>query len=228
MSFEVAPRSLLYLWTPAMNLYVFETCPYCVRTRVMAGLKGLSPEIVHVEPGKIPEELKGRIDRLTVPILVDGETLIQDSTEIIRRFDKIGAPILSSYDPSGDLEDWRATFAAALNALCYPRMPHLGVPELASPQSKAFFGQMMPERIGMSFPDALAKTTELVREVEAALPGAEPYLSGDTISFDTLAALADLQSLTMVAEIDFPVQISIPFTQLMVRAGIPPFQAVAA
>lgn len=211
-----------------MKLYVFETCPYCVRTRVMAGLKGLTPEIVHVEPGKIPEDLKGRIDRLTVPILVDGETLIQDSTEIIRYFDKIGAPILSSDEPGPNLEDWRATFSAPLNALCYPRMPHLNVPELASPEAKTFFGQMMPDRIGMPFADALSKTAEFTREVEAALPGAEPYLSGDTISFDTLAALADLQSLTMVAELEFPVQVSAPFKKLMARAGVPPFPAVAA
>ncbi|WP_171181965.1 glutathione S-transferase N-terminal domain-containing protein [Ruegeria sp. HKCCD8929] len=211
-----------------MKLYVFETCPYCIRTRIIAGLKGLSPEIIHVEPGNIPEDLKGRIERLTAPILMDGETLIQDSTEIIRHFDKTGAPILSSYGPGRDLEDWRATFAAPLNALCYPRMPHLDVPELASPEARAFFGQVMPDRIGMPFAEALARTAEFTREVEAALPGAEPYLSGDTISFDTLATLADLQSLTMVAELEFPVQISAPFTKLMARAGVPPFPAVAA
>ncbi|EEE35446.1 glutaredoxin [Rhodobacteraceae bacterium KLH11] len=74
----------------SLKLFVFETCPFCVRARLMAGLKGLSPELVYVAPGQTPAELEGRVDRLTVPILVDGETLIQDSTEIIRHFDSIG------------------------------------------------------------------------------------------------------------------------------------------
>ncbi len=210
-----------------MKLYIFETCPFCVRARIMAGLKDLSPELVYVAPGQIPPELDGRIERLTVPILVDGETLIQGSTEIIRYIGAIGSPLLPSYGTGPELEEWRKAIATPLNALCYPRMPHLSVPELASSEARAFFERAMPERIGMAFADAFAKTPQLVAEVEASLPRVTPFLTGK-FSFDTLAALSDLRSLTMVAELDFPEQISAPFHELMTRAGIAPFTPVEA
>ncbi|WP_082025156.1 glutathione S-transferase N-terminal domain-containing protein [Ruegeria sp. ANG-R] len=211
-----------------MKLFVFETCPFCVRARIMAGLKDLSPELVYVAPGQVPAELEGWVDRLTVPILVDGETLIQDSTEIIRHFDAIGTPLLSSYDTGLELEKWRETVSSALNALCYPRMPRLNVPELASSEALAFFESAMPERIGMAFADALARTPQLAVEVEAALPRVVQFLASGDISFDTLAALAELRSLTMVAELNFPEQVSTPFYELMSCAGIPPFTPVEA
>ncbi|MCG7522366.1 glutathione S-transferase N-terminal domain-containing protein [Ruegeria sp. Ofav3-42] len=211
-----------------MKLYIFETCPFCVRARIMAGLKDLSPELVYVAPGQIPPELDGWIDRLTVPILLDGETLIQGSTEIIRHFDTVGAPKLPSYSTSQELEDWRSSISAPLNALCYPRMSRLNVPELVSPEAQAFFECAIPERIGMTFADALAQTPRLVNEVKEALPVTAHFLKGKDFTFDTLAALADLRSLTMVAELSFPEQISGSFRALMTRAGVAPFIPVKA
>jgi glutaredoxin 2 len=211
-----------------MKLYIFETCPFCVRVRIMAGLKGLTPDLIYVSPGQIPPELNGRIDRLTVPILVEGETLIQDSADIIRHLDAHGAPMLQTYDTSQALEEWRTSIAAPLSALCYPRMPQLNVPELASPDALAFFESTMPERIGRPFSEALARTSRLTRIVEAALPGALPFLELRDIRFDTLAALADLRSLTMVAEISFPEQVTRRFNDFVTRTGVEPFTPIWA
>lgn len=211
-----------------MKLYIFETCPFCIRVRIMAGLKGLQTDLIYVSPGQIPPELAGRIDRLSVPILVDGETLIQDSADIIHHLDAHGTPMLQSYNTSQALEEWRTSIAAPLSALCYPRMPQLNVPELALPDALALFESTMPKRIGMPFAEALAQTSRFARIVEAALPGALPFLELRNISFDTLAALADLQSLTMVAELSFPEQVSIHFKDLVARTGVEPFAPVVA
>lgn len=89
-----------------------------------------------------------------------------------------------------------------------------------------FFESTMPKRIGMSFADALAQTSRFARVVEAALPGAFPFLERRNISFDTLAAFADLRSLTIVAEISSPEQVSIHFKDLIARSGIEPFMPV--
>ncbi|MES0826448.1 glutathione S-transferase N-terminal domain-containing protein [Ruegeria sp. SCP11] len=211
-----------------MKLYVFETCPFCVRARILAGLKGLSPQLAYVAPGHIPSELEDRIDRLTVPILVNGEALIQDSTDIIRHFDSYGTPLLSSYGTGPELEEWRKSISSALNALCYPRMPYLNVPELASSEAQDFFKNVMPKRIGMTFADALAQTPRFAGEIEAVLPQVAPFLTGSTLNFDTLAVLAELRSLTMVAELRFPENIFRSFHSLVDRARISPFTPVAA
>ncbi|EEE35500.1 hypothetical protein RKLH11_4178 [Rhodobacteraceae bacterium KLH11] len=80
----------------------------------------------------------------------------------------------------------------------------------------------------MAFADALARTPQLAVEVEAALPRVVQFLASGDISFDTLAALAELRSLTMVAELDFPEQVSVPFCVLMARAGVALFTTVEA
>lgn len=136
--------------------------------------------------------------------------------------------MLQSYGTGPELEEWRETVSSALNALCYPRIPRLNVPELASSEALAFFENAMPERIGMAFADALARTPQLAVEVEAALPRVVQFLASGDISFDTLAALAELRSLTMVAELDFPEQVSVPFCVLMARAGVALFTTVEA
>jgi len=70
-----------------MKLYAFESCPYCVRVRVMLGLKGLNYELVMLAAGTIPESLQGQIEKMVVPLLEPdsgSSKLISESAEIIR------------------------------------------------------------------------------------------------------------------------------------------------
>ena len=80
----------------------------------------------------------------------------------------------------------------------------------------------------MTLANALAKTPRLVSEVEAALHMAAQFQKCKDVTFNTLAALADLRSLTMFAELSFPEPISRSFRSLADRAGFAPFTPVAA
>ncbi|WP_039164985.1 glutathione S-transferase N-terminal domain-containing protein [Leisingera sp. ANG-M1] len=208
-----------------MKLHVFETCPYCLRVRIFAGLKGLPLTIVPMTPGEVPEHLRKRVGRTTVPILELGDEVLQNSAEIICQLDAQGTQLLSGYQTSAAFEAWRASIRAPLDALCYPRMPGLSPAELASPGARCWVKSEMPKRIGMSFAEALAKTGQLTDEIAGLLPAALRWLDSP-LRFDTIAALADLQSLTMVAELHWPNSVGSRFQTLMHRAGMAPFPPV--
>ncbi|WP_193748851.1 glutathione S-transferase N-terminal domain-containing protein [Leisingera sp. ANG-Vp] len=154
-----------------MKLHVFETCPFCLRVRIFAELKGLPLTVVPMTPREVPEHLRKRVSEATVPILELGDEVLQNSAEIIRQLDAKGTPLLSGYQTSAAFEAWRASIRAPLDALCYPRMPGLSPAELASPGARRWFESEMPKRIGMSFAEAMAKTGQLTGEIAGLLPG---------------------------------------------------------
>ena len=208
-----------------MKLHVFETCPFCLRVRIFSGLKGLPLSIVPMTPGEVPEHLRKRVGGATVPILECGDEVLQNSAEIIRQLDAQGTPLLSGYQTSAAFEAWRASMRAPLDALCYPRMPGLSPAELASPGARRWFEAEMPKRIGMSFAEAMAQAGPLAGEIAGLLPATLQWLDSP-VRFDTIAALADLQSLTMVAELHWPNSVGSRFRTLMHRAGMAPFPPV--
>ena len=209
-----------------MKLYIFETCPFSARARIMAGLKGLAPELVHVAPGQIPEGLEGRIDRLTVPILVDGETLIQESTEIIRYFDEIGTALLNSYATSPEYDQISSELSPLMAPLVHPRAVKLGVPELSGPDAARKFEQMMTPKIGMSFTEALARTHEFSEPVSAKATQLSRFLNDEPLTFDTIAACATLLNLSMVAELHLSADLSHRFHRLMADSRVPLFTPI--
>ncbi|WP_127114748.1 glutathione S-transferase N-terminal domain-containing protein [Shimia sediminis] len=210
-----------------MKLYVFESCPYCIRTRIMAGWQNLHPEIIPLAPGSFPDDLAKRVPERTVPVLVDGDVVLQDSAEIVRHFDRKGRPLLSSYRTSADFDDLLEKLSVPVNALCYPRIPHLGVAELAAPQARQFFETEIPRRIGLSFAEALARTDEFVSEIQRLLPDLLRYLNKDALSFDTVVALALLHNLTMVAEFSLPKGMSEQIGGLMPTSALPRYTAIS-
>ncbi len=68
----------------ALKLYQFESCPYCARVRGTLGDKGLEYEKIEVPVDRDDrDELVKVSGQLKVPVLVDGETVINDSAAII-------------------------------------------------------------------------------------------------------------------------------------------------
>lgn len=208
-----------------MRLFVFETCPYCLRVKILVGLKGLNLQTETLSPGVLPNEIAGHVARFSVPILQDGGLVIQDSAKIIRYLDGQGQALLSDNRTSSVYEAWHARIKSPLNALCYPRMISLAPGELASPAARDWFAREIPGRIGMSLATALNRTDAFVDQLADDLAEAYSFLSGP-MRYDTLASLADLMILTMVAELRFPEPLGTMAETLMHRARLTPFVAI--
>jgi len=185
-----------------MKLYIFETCPYCLRVRIFARMRGLDPELKYLTPGILPAHLEGTLPKFSVPILEDNETILQESGAIICYLDDADAPLLHSYAPSQAYNDWKAEVSHAMDALLYPRMLDFAPPELSARSARQWFSETMPKRISMSFEEALTRTEEFHDQIHIHFPKARDILEKKG-SFDRLCVEADLTNLRKIAKFNF-------------------------
>src|SRR5262245_27936506 len=93
-----------------MTLFSAPNDPWSHRTRIVLAEKGISIDIVSVEPGKLPEDLLDQNPYHSVPTLVDRELVLYDSRVIMEYLDeRFPHPPLMPVDPVA-----RAQFRLAL------------------------------------------------------------------------------------------------------------------
>src|ERR1041384_4579003 len=71
-----------------MTLFSAPNDPWSHRTRIVLAEKGISIDIVSVEPGKFPEDLLDLNPYHSVPTLVDRDLVLSDSRFIIEYLDE--------------------------------------------------------------------------------------------------------------------------------------------
>ena len=201
-----------------MKLYVFDSCPYCLRVRALIGLKDIPCDIEYVEPGLPPAELEDKITTFRVPLLSlpahanQPLRVLQESGDILSLLDRSDrAPLFTDSPVSPALADWIADARPAINALCYPRMPMLPLPELASASARDYFVRSRGERLGMPLTQALTHTDQWLGELQTRLARLNLLLAPVALlrgqrspTLDDLYAFAELRNLSMVRELKWP------------------------
>ncbi|WP_271274150.1 glutaredoxin 2 [Aliamphritea hakodatensis] len=213
-----------------MKLYAFNSCPFCVRVITLLGIKNIPCEITYITVGDFPKHLQEQLTGTTVPVLEDPANgiLLQDSTEIIRYLDNLnGQPLLKNHQPGEAMTHWLSNMKPSTALLCYPRMPGLNLPELATMQAKAHFNNMISNRLGMPLPEALTLTEKILPRVSqqlkelSAIIDIPAYLQNcRPVSVDDLCAFAELRNLTMVETLSFPESVSAYLHKIAEVAGI--------
>jgi len=90
------------LRTVTMQLYHADTCPYCVRSRLVLDGKGLEYERVDVDISDRPPILRRLNPRNKVPVLVDGDLVVSESEVIDEYLDEVHPdPSMMPADPAG-------------------------------------------------------------------------------------------------------------------------------
>lgn len=196
-----------------MKLHVFDSCPFCVRVKTVIGLKNIDCEISPIVLGQLPESLEGKLERLTVPVLEqrqhDGEhTVMVESLDIIRHLDQQGDPMFTSYEVSNLLKNLLQRLYPISAQLLYPRMPHLNLPELSTPDALSIFVESRKETLGQSIDQALERTKEYLPELKGLLEELDTLLDIDALvtgerklNINDIAAFSELRNYTMVAEL---------------------------
>ncbi|WP_261844829.1 glutaredoxin 2 [Aliamphritea ceti] len=218
-----------------MKLYAFNSCPFCIRVITLLGMKNIRCEISYVTLGNFPEHLQHKLSAATVPILevTASDILLQDSGEIIRYLDQYDEqPLLNhsqqkNLQASDALSNWLISIRPDINLLCYPRMPTMNLPELASSEALARFSEMLSKRLGMSPSHALSLTPELLNRISEKLARLPDIISSPAflqnqraLNFDDLCAFAELRNLTMVAELTLPEALSDYLKKMSRHSGV--------
>lgn len=66
-----------------IKIYQFESCPYCARVRAVLDEKGIDYEKIEVDTDELSRKVKEISGQGLVPVIVDGERVINDSQVII-------------------------------------------------------------------------------------------------------------------------------------------------
>ena len=195
-----------------MKLYVYDHCPYCVRARMIFGLKNIAFEkIVLLNDDEVtPNSLVGK---KVVPILIkeDG-TAMPESLDIVRYVDQhFGAPIIAD-NVRPELEQLIKQISSYSNRLLIPRFIKLGLPEYATEGAITYFINKKTESIG-DFAENLANTAQYVEKLQLDLTALESLIlaadkaNGEQLSIEDIILFPILRNLTCVKEVNFPTKV---------------------
>lgn len=122
-----------------MKLYIYEHCPFCLRTRMISGLKQLDMqyEVIMEGDAETPTRLVGK---KVVPILQkqDG-TYMTESLDIVQYLDQKIEPRYASEVVAPELEQWCKDSADAIYKLVVPRFTKGQFKEVATDEARAAF-----------------------------------------------------------------------------------------
>ncbi len=212
-----------------MILYSYDHCPYCVKARMIFGLKSVPFELKTLlnDDEQTPIQLIGK---KMLPILVrDDGIAMGESLDIISYIDNLveyGSPRVLESRQDHRLMNWLQDVRAYHYALAMPRWVRLGLEEFATASAVEYFTIKKEQSIGL-FSENLKNTPKLIEqanqhllELEEMVIGA-PFFWGNELTLDDFHVFSSLRCLTAAAGVQFPVKIDQYINRLSSLCGVP-------
>ncbi|RPF82776.1 glutathione S-transferase family protein [Synechococcus sp. CC9616] len=194
-----------------LELHQFRHSAFCLKVRMVLQAKGLSYRTVEVTPGIGQVAVFRLSGQRQVPVLVDGDTVLADSSTISRHLDLAGGePALLPADAKQAaqvhlIEDWADTTLAAGGRACLVQAAALD-PELRVALLPDDVPDPLRSVMGAIPGGWVNSVSELVNQGErtallasleqlAASVEASPWLVGETMTMADLAVAAQLSLL---------------------------------
>lgn len=192
-----------------MKLYIYDHCPFCVRARMIFGLRGLPLETENLMNDDEATPI-GMIGAKQVPILQkeDG-SYMGESLDIVRYVDKQAGQGRLKEDIRPELQAWLDKVGEYNNKLVQPRTVKIGLPEFATPEAVKYFVDKKEQNIG-NFETNLNKTAQYLERINADLLELDGLISNEGVGVNGEAAMEDillfpiLRNLTVTRGIEWP------------------------
>lgn len=191
-----------------LALFIYEHCPYCVRPRIIADIKGIDYQR-HILANDDIEAHLVHIGKKQVPFLqTDDNHYIVESLDICDYFDQIdGKPILKPSQRS-DLIELSNKINQASRSLVYPRfLEHpLNYKDFPNKSAKDYFISKKSSSVG-DFELLLAHPSlQTIAETQQSLDELAQHLSADFIqagyiSYDDIIIFPILRNLTLISDL---------------------------
>ncbi|MGY6089543.1 glutaredoxin 2 [Avibacterium paragallinarum] len=192
-----------------MKLYVYDHCPFCVRARMIFGLKNIPVEKVVLlsDDETTPVSLIGK---KMAPILIkeDG-TAMPESLDIVHYVDQnYGELLLPDDDVRTELQTWIQKVSRYYNHLLLSRFVKLGLPEFATQSAVDYFVKKKTESIG-DFAENLANSAQYIEKLQQDFTALEYLILSkngvnDQLSMEDILLFPMLRNLTCVKGLVFP------------------------
>ena len=192
----------------AMKLYVYDHCPFCVRSRMIFGLKDVACEIITLpnDDEATPTRLIGK---KMLPVLVtESNEAIGESLDIVKYIDEnYGSAVVTVPDNSA-IETWMEEATKLIYPLAIPRWASADFDEFRQDAARHYFVSKKEAVFG-PFARLMEQTDSLVTEINAKLEVLEQLLSqqerdSEHFSLTDIRLFPLLRSLSIVKGITWP------------------------
>lgn len=207
-----------------MKLFIYDHCPFCVKARMIFGLKNLPVRLITLlnDDETTPITMIGK---KMAPILQkDDGTYMPESMDIVHYVDRLdGKPVLTG--PSNPaIADW-LNQTGYTNKLLLPRFAHADFEEFATDSARQYFTHKKQAAIG-DFKAHLANSADLIDQLEADLQRLSPLIvSAEAVngelSDDDIHLFPTLRSLSIVAGVTLPANVEAYRNRMAERSDIP-------
>ena len=211
-----------------MKLYIYDHCPFCVRARMIFGLRNVPVEEIILLNDDEATPI-GLIGAKQVPILQkpDGSHM-GESLDIVRYVDEFAGQARLDETIRPAVQAWFDQASQPCNHLVMPRDVRLEppLPEFATAEAIAYFVQKKEQNIG-SFEQNLAETHTYLERIHLALPelaallGGQPYLNGSAPGMEDIIIFPVLRNLTLVKGIVFSAKLQAYLERLSAESKVP-------
>jgi glutaredoxin 2 len=215
-----------------MKLYSYDHCPYCVKARMIFGIKGVPFTLVTLlnDDEQTPISMIGQ---KMLPILEkDDGSYMPESMDIVHYVDGLsGAPAITAPGKQHEaVTQWLAEARGYLYQLTMPRWVKAGLEEFATQGAVDYFTGKKEGMIG-SFEEHLENSPYYVAEADTHLKKLEPLLSGEeyvhaALSEDDFHVFAALRSLTIAKGIVMPKKVGAYLAGMAKKSGVPLYEGI--
>ncbi len=191
-----------------MQLYIYDHCPFCVRARMIFGLKNL-PVQLRVLANDDDATPIGLVGQKMVPILVkDDGTAMPESLDIVRYVDSQFAEPLLQDAIRPQIEAWLKAVGGLIGHLTTVRFTQMPLGEFSSQSAIDYFTTKKSATLG-DFAENIAKTAEYLQKLAPHLAALEDLLQSESalngqLSLEDIVVFPILRNLTCVKGISFP------------------------
>ena len=213
-----------------MKLYIYDHCPFCVKARMIFGLKHVPVTDVVLLNDDVETPTR-MIGRKLVPILEQDGRFMGESMDIVAHIDAMdGRPVLTG-PTRPEISQWIRDDQRAY-ALMLPRFAAAPLPEFTTTAARLYFIRNKEDMIG-PFNESLANSAAQRASTSAGLARLagliqQPGAVNGTLSCDDIHLFAHLRGLTIVAGLEWPAPVWAYCQHMAQATGIPLLDHMAA
>ncbi|MBA4503301.1 glutaredoxin 2 [Marinobacterium marinum] len=208
------------------RLYIYDHCPFCVRTMMVANYRQVSDLEQVILLNDDEETCHRLIGQKMVPIFEHQGVAIGESMEIAKLLDDLGAADkrLRPLQLSEAIQPLFQPVQFQSWALNFPRVTRIGLADFATESSCEYFRAKKEALLGCSFEQALADTEAHKADIERALaelPALSlPSEQGNTLSWNDVMNFPVVRSLTLVKGLRFPPRVEQWLHEVSALSGV--------